>query len=254
MPRIKAAAGLLTLALFCVGFNSARYPVVWDMVGRMLAHADNEAVAEAGPETPAPAEVAAPMPPPPTVSLSGSRFEETPRAPEKTASLPVKQSEEQKPRRRAESKTTPAARQVAGGDKKEGPSQAKSGRTDGHKESKTPPKKEPKPICDGNVCRMPTETDRDAIGKEPTRSQPPIETAARPMVSEDPLPPMVPVVRTKPTTAKPTSEQPDDRPRLSLEPPKAKQVRHLPQVEDVAADSPQSPGGAIPVYPTTRGK
>lgn len=32
MPRIKAAVGLLAVAVFCIGFNAVRYPIVWEMV------------------------------------------------------------------------------------------------------------------------------------------------------------------------------------------------------------------------------
>ncbi len=35
MPRIAAAAGVLTLIVFSIGFNIARYPTVWDMVDPM---------------------------------------------------------------------------------------------------------------------------------------------------------------------------------------------------------------------------
>lgn len=33
MPRIAAAAGVVALIVFSIGFNMTRYPSVWDMVG-----------------------------------------------------------------------------------------------------------------------------------------------------------------------------------------------------------------------------
>ncbi len=42
MPRIKAAVGLLAIAVFCIGFNAVRYPAVWDMVAAPTEMADSQ--------------------------------------------------------------------------------------------------------------------------------------------------------------------------------------------------------------------
>ena len=75
MPRIKAAVGLLAVAVFCIGFNSVRYPVVWDMVAASTATAAPQRGSESANANAAAGQTA---PAPPLASIAGSKPAKSP--------------------------------------------------------------------------------------------------------------------------------------------------------------------------------
>ena len=75
MPRIKAAVGLLAVAVFCIGFNSVRYPVVWDMVAASTATAAPQRGSESANANASAGQTA---PAPPLASIAGSKPAKSP--------------------------------------------------------------------------------------------------------------------------------------------------------------------------------